>query len=90
MELTSSLQKSGNRELTINFQSKNKFQVFPWCITSLINLKELDLSGNHIKEIPESFKNLRHLTFLNLRNNRLKEIPDFIWDLESHGMFLKK
>ena len=44
-------------------------------IFKLTELKELDISKNSLKNLPENFSELDHLESLNLRDNLLKKLP---------------
>lgn len=41
----------------------------------LYNLRSLDLSGNHLKTLPDDFHGLDHLSELRLANNHLEDLP---------------
>ena len=47
----------------------------PDSLCNFINLRELSLYDNQIKEIPDSFSNLVNLQHLSLSNNQIKKIP---------------
>lgn len=42
----------------------NELQILPPAITNLINLENLDISKNDIKEIPDSIKSCKKLTVI--------------------------
>jgi len=48
----------------------------PDCISSLTELKYLNLTCNKIYKLPESFSQLKSLKFLSLDNNPIEGIPD--------------
>lgn len=52
-------------------------------IYKLQNLKNLDLQGNHIKELSSEVENLKNLEQLSVCNNPLKELPIQLEKLES-------
>lgn len=57
--------------------SNNEFDVLPLELaTSLLLLEHLDLSYNHIYELPPHFGELRRLRYLNLSHNDIKEFPN--------------
>ena len=45
------------------------------------NLRELDVTQEQIKEIPDNLKNLVNLQFLILSHNQIREIPDSLSNL---------
>jgi hypothetical protein len=57
------------------------YKELPECIGNLLNLKELDLSGNKFEVFPESICKLVNLKELNISNNLLTEIPNDIVNL---------
>ncbi len=54
---------------------------FPRNKEALWNLTSLDLSYNHLGELPESIGNLMNLTSLDLSYNQLSELPESIGNL---------
>ncbi|CAL9109876.1 unnamed protein product [Musa acuminata var. zebrina] len=46
------------------------------------SLERVDLSGRHLRYLPEAFGKLRGLLYLNLSNNQLEAVPDAIAGLE--------
>ncbi|WP_372369805.1 leucine-rich repeat domain-containing protein [Candidatus Uabimicrobium sp. HlEnr_7] len=52
-------------------------------ITKLVNLKELHLNNNHIREIPTSITKLQKLTTLILDNNNIKDVPAELGQLQN-------
>ena len=50
-------------------------------ITSLKNLKQLDLRLNKIEKIPEDILNLKNLEYLDLRGNKINDLPHEIYKL---------
>lgn len=54
---------------------------FPETFGDLINLEEIDLSGNYIKNIPEFFKKFQNLIILHFNDNYIENVPDVIGDL---------
>jgi len=45
------------------------------------NLKELDISHNHLTEISFSISKLKHLERLYLQGNPIEELPSFLWSM---------
>ncbi|OHT13003.1 protein phosphatase 2C [Tritrichomonas foetus] len=60
------------KNLTLLDFSNNDFFVFPDIIPDIKNLKELDISGNHISELLLRSNNLKTL---NISHNFMREIP---------------
>jgi hypothetical protein len=58
-------------------------QSFPKVICTLTELKQLNLTNNQFKEIPDCFKNLRHLEDLDLSRTYLDPFPESITHLRS-------
>ena len=57
----------------------SSFEINPEFVTNLPNLKNLDLSHNILKELPENIGDLQHLLYLNLENNsELVTLPESI------------
>ncbi|MBE0662820.1 MAG: TIR domain-containing protein [Bacteroidales bacterium] len=63
------------------FLGKNRFNIFPFVVTRLINLKRLHIGANYIETIPKEISNLIHLEELSLTNNQLDIIPDSFYNL---------
>ena len=59
----------------------------PDCITEILHLEELYLSGNALKSLPENIGKLVNLRRLDLNRNKLKEIPQSIGDLVKLNFF---
>lgn len=64
-----------NKIVSINLSYNNLTRI-PEKIFSL-NLQDLRMSNNHIKEIPDLINGFRNLKFLNLSNNKISQRPDF-------------
>ncbi len=62
--------------------SDNEFEHFPFEITELEMLEELDLSGNKLGSIISEIEFLEKLKVLNLSDNELSELPEEIKELK--------
>ena len=62
-------------------ESNKQLTKFP-NIFDNFDIKNIDLSHNHIEEIPEDIHSLINLKNLNLSHNKLKTLPDGIMKLE--------
>lgn len=52
----------------------------------ILYLLQVDLSRNHLKEVPLGLKKLKNLRVLNLSHNELSRVPDALFD----GLYLLK
>jgi Leucine-rich repeat (LRR) protein len=52
-------------------------------ITSLKNIKKLNLRQNKIEKIPDDIINFRNLEYLNLSQNKISDLPNEIYDLKN-------
>ena len=52
-------------------------------ITSLKNLKQLNLRQNKIEKIPDDILNLINLEYLNLQDNKINGLPTQVYDLKN-------
>lgn len=61
--------------------SDNELQALPAAISSLVNLRHLNVSKNAITSLPDTMKCLKHLVFLDLSVNPLEKLPEAITNL---------
>lgn len=50
-------------------------------IGEMTDLEQLDLSNNHLKWLPDNFRNLRNLEILHIEGNLFTELPGSIGEL---------
>ena len=67
------------RNLTTLSAENLNLQSVPESIYILVNLENLNLSGNYIEELPPGILELRNLKFLNLNLNKLWSIPSSLF-----------
>lgn len=60
---------------------KDRVASIPRAISSLMQLRELQLNGNSITEIPAAIRRLTNLQLLDVSNNFLSSLPEEIGDL---------
>lgn len=63
--------------------SQKKFNTFPDVLCELKSLKNLYLSLNFMKKLPDSFGNLTNLTTLDMADNKLNFLPESLGYLKS-------
>ena len=61
----------------------NNLTEFPSCICNLHRLKDLQLSKNQIKYVPETVGKLNNLVKLSIQSNKISVLPKSICDMEA-------
>lgn len=66
---------------------RRTLSTLPWIqLPELVisHLRQLDLSGNQLTQLPPALGQLHNLQELNLGFNRFQSVPDVIWTMRSH------
>ena len=76
---------------SLNLSDNNLSSLSARFIRSCFALKKLDLSGNHLKELPDGFgfESLHGLNHLNLEGNQLKKLPGSFCNLRLKTLSLR-